>query len=178
LHEGLHGWVEAPRTGHEVGGGDWFVGYGEEETVFARYAELLGERLGVAPGKATPRVWCSWYSLYTAIDEDLLERVFAGLDDLPFDVFQVDDGWQAHIGDWQPNEKFPSGMEALAEKIRALGRTPGLWLAPLIVVPSSTTFREHPDWLLRDADGELVSAGFNWGQPLYALDTTHPEVLD
>jgi alpha-galactosidase len=39
-------------------------------------------------------------------------------------------------------------------------------------------FRRHQDWLLHNADGKLVSAGFNWGEPLYALDTTHPEVLD
>jgi alpha-galactosidase len=29
---------------------------------------------------------------------------------------------------------------------------------------------------LRDDNKKLVSAGFNWGQPLYALDATHPDV--
>jgi alpha-galactosidase len=108
----------------------------------------------------------------------VLGRVFEELADLPFDVFQVDEGWQVSIGDWEANEKFPSGMGALAANIRASGRTPGLWLAPLLVVPSSNLYRQHRDWLLRDPNGKLVSAGFNWGQPLYALDTTHPEVLD
>ena len=167
----LHGWYEA-------GNGEWFVYYGNEQSVFARYAELLGERLGKAPGKPTPRVWCSWYSLYTAINESLLYRVFDELGNLPFDVLQVDDGWQVSIGDWTPNEKFPSGMEALTAKIRASGRTPGLWLAPLLAVPSSALYRQHPNWLLHDVDGKLVSAGFNWGEPLYILDTTHPEALD
>ena len=167
----LHGWYEA-------GGGDWFVGYGEELSVFARHADLLGKRLGKAPGKSSPRVWCSWYSLYGAIDEGLLNRIFDGLGNLPFDVLQVDDGWQVSIGDWEPNEKFPSGMETLAAKIRTSGRTPGLWLAPLLAVPSSTMYLQHPDWLLRDADGKLVSAGHVWGEPLFALDTTHPEALE
>ncbi|MFL7870770.1 MAG: glycoside hydrolase family 36 protein [Anaerolineales bacterium] len=174
----LHGWYEVPRMGHEADDEEWFVGYGDETAVFAQYAKLLGERLGKAQGKPTPRVWCSWYSLYTAIDESLLQRVFDDLGDLPFDVLQVDDGWQVGIGDWMPNDKFPSGMEALAAKIRASGRTPGLWLAPLLVVPSSALYRQHPDWLLHNADGKPVSAGFNWGEPLYALDTTHPDVLD
>lgn len=186
----LHGWYEAPGMavrpakasardgGYEAGDGDWFVGYGDEASVFARYAELLGERLGKAPGKPSPRVWCSWYSLYGVIDEVLLYRIFDELDDLPFDVLQVDDGWEVAVGDWQPNDKFPSGMKALADKIRASGRTPGLWLAPLLVVPSSKMFRHHSDWLLRNADGRLVSAGHLWGEPLYALDTSHPEVLD
>jgi alpha-galactosidase len=166
----LHGW-------YEVGAGDWFVGYGEESAVFARYAELLGKRLGTAPGKPTPRVWCSWYSLYGAIHEGLLDRVFAGLDGLPFDVLQIDDGWEVKVGDWEANEKFPSGMQALAANIRASGRTAGLWLAPLLVVPSSNLFHQHRDWLLRDANGKLVSAGHLWGEALYTLDTTHPKAL-
>ncbi len=166
----LHGWYEA-------GDGDWFVGYGDEASVFARYAELLGEHLGKAPGKPSPRVWCSWYSLYGVIDEALLYRIFDELGDLPFDVLQVDDGWEVAVGDWQPNEKFPSGMETLADKIRASGRTPGLWLAPLLAVPSSNLYRQHPDWLLHEKDGRLVSAGHLWGEPLHALDTTHPEAL-
>jgi alpha-galactosidase len=188
----LHGWFEVspmedevPRMGGNNGDGTWFLGYGEEASVFARYAQLLGERLGVAEKrsapyriKPAPRIWCSWYSLYTAIDEELLGRVFDELSDLSFDVLQVDDGWQVAIGDWEANAKFPSGMGALANKIRASKRTAGLWLAPLLAVPSSRLYREHPDWLLRDPYGALVSAGFNWGEPLYAVDTTHPEALD
>ena len=32
----LHGWYEAPRIGHKAGDGEWFVGYGDEASVFAR----------------------------------------------------------------------------------------------------------------------------------------------
>jgi alpha-galactosidase len=167
----MHGW-------YETGEGEWFLGYGQEETLFESYAEYLGERLGRAPGKNTPRVWCSWYSLYGAIDEAILQRLFGDLSDLPFDVLQVDDGWQVAIGDWEPNDKFPSGIGALAGRIRDTGRTPGLWLAPLLAVPSSSLFQDHRDWMLRDPDGGLASAGFLWGEPLHALDTTHPQVLD
>ena len=174
----LHGWYDVPYKEHEAGNGEWFVGYGQENEVFARYAELLGERLGTAPGKPNPRVWCSWYSLYTAIDESLLSQTFDKLGDLPFDVLQVDDGWQISIGDWEANKKFPSGMTALADKIRASGRAPGLWLAPLIAVETSALFRQHSDWFLKDQDDGFVSAGFNWSEPLYALDTTHPDVLE
>jgi alpha-galactosidase len=167
----LHGW-------YEQGGGEWFVANGPEQAVFSHYVALLSERLGKKRGKAIPRVWCSWYSLYTAITEERLLRILKNLGDLPFDVFQVDDGWQKGIGDWEANEKFPSGMDRLAARIRETGRTPGLWLAPLLIVPSSGIYREHSDWLLHDEKGELVSAGFNWGEPLYALDTTHPAALE
>ncbi|MDI6424336.1 alpha-galactosidase, partial [Enterobacter hormaechei] len=61
-------------------------------------------------------------------------------------------------------------------KIRAMGHIPGLWMAPFIVRPSSRLYRERPDWLLKDAQGDPVPAGINWGGFYYALDTTHPQV--
>ncbi len=157
--------------------GEWFAAYGREKTVFQEYVRELEIRFQKTKYKNAPRVWCSWYSLYTEIDEEILFRVFDELGDLPFDVLQVDDGWQKNIGDWEVNEKFPSGMNALAQKIKSTGRTAGLWLAPLIAAKSSKLFREHADWFLRDEKGRLVSAGFNWGEHLYALDTTRPEVI-
>jgi alpha-galactosidase len=163
---------------YEAGEGEWLVVRGNEATVFTKYTDELGKRLGKKSDRPTPRVWCSWYSLYTAIDQPLLYSIFDELADLPFDVLQVDDGWQVCVGDWEPNAKFPSGMNALAEKIKSTGRKPGLWLAPLIALESSRLFREHPDWFLRDERGRFVSAGFNWGERVYALDTTHPLVLD
>jgi alpha-galactosidase len=172
----LQGWYEADRAGDILN--EWFVGCGPEIQVFNTYAQLLADRLGTGRIKTPSRVWCSWYSLYTAIDERSLQSIFNSLGDLPFDVLQVDDGWQIAIGDWQPNTKFPSGMKVLADKIKATGCKAGLWLAPLLVVPSSRTYHEHQDWLLQDAQGKLVSAGFNWGEPLFALDVTHPEVLN
>lgn len=161
----------------EAGEVEWLIAFGKEKAVFDEYVEQLGLRFGRAEKNHIPRVWCSWYSLYTAIDEKILYESFDLLDNLPFDVLQVDDGWQQDIGDWEANEKFPSGMQALAEKIKSTGRRAGLWLAPLIVSKSSHLYREHKDWLLRDEKGRLISAGFNWGQPLYALDTTHPDVI-
>lgn len=163
---------------YETGVSDWFIAGGNEDEIFARYAELLGERLGKGRAREPHKVWCSWYSLYTEIDENRLIKVLDDLGNLPFDIFQIDDGWQLSIGDWEPNGKFPSGMDGMAARIRATGRKAGLWLAPLLVAPSSPIYRDHQDWLLRDEDGDLVSAGFNWGEQLFALDTTHPEALD
>jgi len=155
--------------------GEWFIAFGQENVVFEEYAKQLGNRLGAKKEKAAPRVWCSWYSLYTMIDEAILYKTFDELGDLPFDVLQVDDGWQVNIGDWEVNKKFPSGMNALAEKIKSTGRQAGLWLAPLIASKSSKLFKQHADWFLCDERGQFVSAGFNWGEPLYALDATHPD---
>jgi alpha-galactosidase len=173
--------VEAGDTGldgrYEDGTeGPWFLALGPEPDVFAAYAEQLAERLGRRPDRPAPRLWSSWYGFYRGISEEGLREVLAGLEGLAFDAFQIDDGWQRAIGDWDPNDAFPSGMAAMAEEIRGAGLTPGLWLAPFIATPGSRLARDHPDWLLRDDRGRPVPAGDNWGGPFFALDTTHPEV--
>mgnify|MGYP005837828151 FL=1 len=157
---------------HEM---QWFLAYGEERQVLGRYAELLATTLGIRAQRAAPRVWSSWYGYYQNISEGLLLQTLSGLQGLPFEVFQVDDGWQQNIGDWEPNHKFPSGMSTIALRAQSQGLTPGLWLAPFIARPSSSLFKEHPDWFLRDEKGALVSAGTNWGG-YYALDVTLPAV--
>ncbi|MFH2039220.1 MAG: glycoside hydrolase family 36 protein [Chloroflexota bacterium] len=163
---------------YEHGNGDWLLTIGSEQEVFNRYATLLDKRFGRTRIKEPPKIWCSWYSLYKEIREDNLLRILHEMDDLPFDVFQIDDGWQKNIGDWEANEKFPSGMSIMADAIKMTGRKAGLWLAPLLVVPSSSIFQNHNNWLLRNEKGNLVHAGVNWSERLYALDTTHPEVLE
>ncbi len=179
---GLDAHVELDGTAlvgaYEAGAGPWFIAQGTEMDVFAAYARELEPRFGKGSKQPAGGIWCSWYSMYTDIDEDLLHRTFDRLADLPFEVYQVDDGWQQSIGDWEANRKFTSGMQDMAGRIQAAGKRAGLWLAPLIAARSSRLFRSHPDWFLQDARGKPVSAGWNWGEALCALDTTQVAVLD
>jgi alpha-galactosidase len=167
----LTGWYES-------GYGDWLVLTGAEADIFSNYAQNLEKRLGKYRDESAYRVWCSWYSLYDEIDSGKLGKILNDLGDLPFDVFQIDDGWQKRVGNWEPNAKFPDGMQKLAAQIHATGRKAGIWMAPLLVSPDSDLYKEHREWLLHDANGRLVSAGYNWGSSVYALDTTHPGALD
>jgi alpha-galactosidase len=169
--ESLYGFFE---DGQE---GQWLVARGREDEVFGIYAEALGQKFGRGRFESAPRVWCSWYSLYAWVNERILLKALHDFDGLPFDVFQIDDGWQQAHGDWEANHKFPAGMKSMADKISAMGRIPGLWLAPFMVSPNSQLARRHPDWLLKDETGTPISAGITWsGHPL-GLDVTHPEVL-
>lgn len=163
---------------YEAGGDEWLTAKGNESHVFQQYAEALKRRFGPRRKQKEPRVWCSWYSMYALINERILNRTIRLLKDLPFDVVQIDDGWQISTGDWDTNDKFPSGMERLADQIRSTGRIAGLWLSPFIVTPDSTLFQNRPGWLLKNENGEPVFAGRNWSGKTYALDLTHPAVLD
>nr|WP_168720877.1 glycoside hydrolase family 36 protein [Streptomyces sp. SAT1]ANO42747.1 alpha-galactosidase [Streptomyces sp. SAT1] len=158
---------------YERDGAPWFLAHGDEEEVFAAYARHLGERLGRSRKRAG-NVWCSWYAYYENITEEQLTKDIAALRGLPFDVVQIDDGWERAVGDWEANDKFPSGMRALADRITDAGLRPGLWIAPFIVLPGSRTARERPELLLRDGDGDPVVAGHNWGTGYFALDLTLP----
>ncbi len=156
----------------------WLVARGPEDEVFSKYASLLETRFGKGRFERAPRVWCSWYSLYGWVNEHLILGALKDFGDMPFDVFQIDDGWQLAHGDWEANKKFPSGMKAIAGKISATGRTPGIWLSPFMVSPHSQVVKDHPDWLLRDEKGDLVQGGITWSGNEYGLDISHPEVLE
>ncbi len=107
-------------------------------------------------------------------------------------VFQIDDGWEQALGDWEWNtERFPSGPEEITKKIQETGFVPGLWIAPLIIDYRSKTAQAHPEWLLRDENGKPVDAGFNpiWGgkkgkdQPsksgtFFCLDISRDDVIE
>jgi alpha-galactosidase len=146
------------------------------------WAERTGREMKARIPSTPPTGWCTWYYFYgenTA--DDVLENVEGiARHDLPLDVILLDDGYQTGIGDWLSlnTERFPQGMEPVTDGIRAAGRTPGIWTAPFGAATDSRLFAEHPDWVLRDEAGEPVVGWTHWGVDCYALDCTHPQVLD
>ncbi len=146
--------------------------------------EQLSAQLGRNMSARTPpplRVWCSWYSYYRAVTlPNMLENARLSHEKaLPFDVFQLDDGFQADLGDWTlPAAHFGGHAADLPGGLAELGFAAGIWLAPFLAGPDSELFRAHPDWMLRGQDGQPLPIGHNWGGPYYGLDTTHPEVLN
>lgn len=159
----------------EVDDTEWFVGYGQEDAVFTAYREQLAARLGTRTARAG-RVWSSWYAYYEDIDERLIACAVDDLRGYPFDVVQVDDGWEPVVGDWIAGPSFPNGMGATARRITNGGFRAGLWLAPLIALPTSEIATTRPDLLVHDTDGSPLVGGYNWRSHFYVLDTTLPEV--
>lgn len=153
-----------------------YYGWGSEDEVWDEYSSLLPNRCP-QPQRCTG--WTSWYNYYTRIDEGIILDNLEALSQSghPFQVFQIDDGWQGAIGDWQDvNAKFPAGMDQLARTIRTKGFRPGLWLAPFICDAKSRLWRENYDWVLKDEKGRPVKAGWNpgWNGWFYGLDFYAP----
>jgi alpha-galactosidase len=139
-----------------------------------------------------PGGYCSWYKHYTRIDEKIILSDLEGLSTtdnlislrylrkgLPA-VFQIDDGWELAVGDWEiDGVKFPRGLKYLAEKIENSGLIPGLWFAPFLLTRRSRIFGERPEWLLSER-GRPVKAGWNpnWDGVYYCLDLSRGDVLE
>jgi alpha-galactosidase len=139
------------------------------------------------PKRFTPTAWCSWYSGYGRANQahlDALEtaviknaELMAPLVPLGVNTLRVvDDSNDERYGDW--NFPFvPHGMKRLAERLSAMGRRPGVWLAPAFVSETSEVFKNHADWLQRDADGELITWKNFYGNTMHFFDASNPGVL-
>ncbi|MBW2371839.1 MAG: alpha-galactosidase [Deltaproteobacteria bacterium] len=131
---------------------------GDAQLLLEQYAEEHGRLAGARTHAPFRAGWCTWYHFFHDVTEDdvlrNLEALAASRDEIPVGVVQIDDGYQRAIGDWlEPADTFPRGIAPLAQEIRAAGFEAGLWTAPFCAVSGSRIFQEHPEWLLRDADG-------------------------
>ena len=182
-----------------LSGGDYFAIKDQFAQAFGAAGRLDGlaflGAVQASPGRRRSPIggFETWYNHYLDIDEPIIRR---DLEALPSNgnlvnalflskgrpvVFQIDDGWEKRVGDWAPHAgKFPAGMAGLARDIEARGLIPGLWLAPFLAMPDSDLAKNHPDWLLRDASGAPVVAGWNpgWGGEVHCLDLSQPAVED
>lgn len=122
--------------------------------------------------------YTSWYNHYQNINENLMNEVLDGLDDR-FDLFQIDDGFEPFVGDWMQTDpkKFPNGLAPIVKKIHKKGMLAGIWLAPFAAEKSSALYKEHPEYLAKDAKGKPILAGGNWSG-FSPLDLNCPQAVD
>jgi alpha-galactosidase len=131
-----------------------------------------------------PTGWCSWYCFGPRVTaEQVLENLDVIAQKLPgLKYVQIDDGYQAAMGDWlETGKAFGGDLVAVLKEIRKRGFEPAIWVAPFIAEQTSQVFQEHPEWFIRAADDKpLLSSLVTFGGwrhgPWYALDGTHPEV--
>jgi len=127
--------------------------------------------------------WWSWTAFYFGLNEGaaLANATWEAqhLMKYGYNVFHIDEGYQYARGEYMtPNAAmFPHGLTPVEYKIRGLGLTPGIWTAPFEVSERSSVFHDHPDWLVKNADGQPIHAGHvdDDKDQLYVLDTTNPE---
>ncbi len=167
-----------------------FVGWGERNDLFLSYFDswkiLEHNKWHIA--QCPPCTgWTSWYNYYQNIDQNIILTNLNAFQQakIPIQIFQIDDGYQKAVGDWEANEKFPHGMKFIADEIHKLGYEAGLWLAPFICEEKSSIYHNHPDWLISENIQDKHKKNrpkvigynpFHWSGNFYALNFYHPEV--
>ena len=155
---------------------DLYFAVGSEQEVFDGWFDAMDIRPRT---KEAVTGYSSWYNRYENITQETILSDLEGAAALlkPGDLFQIDDGWEKAVGDWEADPvKFPDGMKAMADVIHEKGFKAGLWLAPFAAAENSSLYEEHPQWFYFH-EHEPWFAGCNWGG-FYALDMDHPEVRD
>jgi hypothetical protein len=101
---------------------------------------------------------------------------------LGYTFFHLDEGYQFARGEYTTADAalFPGGMKSVGENIRQHGLTMGVWTAPFEVSERAWVYENHKDWLVHNASGEPIHAGYvvDKEDKLYILDTTNPGAQD
>ena len=101
-------------------------------------------------------MWCAWGYMRKFTVAEIIGTL-PKVKELGFTWVTVDDGYQQAEGDWQPTpEKFPKGdgdMKKLVDAIHAYGFKAQIWWAPMAVDPGTKLLADHPDIILKNADG-------------------------
>lgn len=142
--------------------------------------------LSLKNSRKTPTGWMSWNVYFDgASARDNLAEAKIGQKFLqPFGCeFWSIESWQGnsqklpvakfhHLDLEVFREQFPEGMKKLADKIRALGFKPGIWIAPY-GTGNTEFYNAHKDWFLHYPDGRPV---FSWNG-YYTIDPTSAGAL-
>lgn len=149
------------------------------------YDKVFDEYFALYPRKNTGRVdhlagYTSWYNYYQNINEEIILRDLNGLKRAgdSANIFQIDDGYETKVGDWDIDEKkFPNGLKPIVDKIHEQGLKAGLWFAPFAAQFNADIVKAHPDWLVGDKHNRKLVSGAAWGG-FFALDFEKEEVRD
>jgi hypothetical protein len=97
------------------------------------------------------------------------DRIFKEIEyaaQLGVDLFVLDDGWEQTQGVWKPNtERLPQGLKPIKEKLDLHGIKMGIWLSPMGIDSTSERYEKHPDWVIKDSQGEPILA--QWNHPAF-----------
>jgi len=125
-----------------------------------------------------PRVsYDHWFGISNEFTVDSLKAQARRAAELGVEVFVQDASWFAGgfpygVGNWDQvdREKFPNGLEELADYVRGLGMDFGLWVEPERAVAGTSILQQHPDWFV---------PAESWGErPFHHLNFANREAQD
>ena len=97
----------------------------------------------------------SWEAMYFGVSEGrVMHELVHPAKPMGLDMVVLDDGWFINryddaraLGDWEVDrQKFPRGLEGLADSVNSTGLMFGIWMEPEMISKESELYRQHPDW--------------------------------
>ena len=160
----------------------FFAGTGRRAELEEQFAGAVQKNHPMLRTAEIPTGWCSWLVYGPDVTA---QNIYDNLEaikkrGLNLKYIQLDDGYQPYMGDWlSTTDAFGGGIKKLCLNIKEQGFEPAIWVAPFIAEKESELFRTHPDWFVRDFDGQpLPSDRVSFGgwrcAPWYMLDATNP----
>lgn len=163
---------------------DFFMAQGaDRNTLYDNFSAVIGKN---HPRLQMPEAtgWCSWTCFGPEVTA---QNVYNNLTTIKqyapsLKYIQIDDGFQANMGDWMTiGKSFNGGIIDVLKKIKLEGFEPAIWVAPFICDTNSVIYKEHKDWLLKDENNKPLRSdkvGFGGWRlaPWYVLDGTNPAV--
>ncbi len=146
------------------------------------YGSLIGKIHHARTSAPSLMGWWSWTAYYFGLNEGTAltnaQWEAEHLKSLGYNIFHMDEGYQYARGEYiTPNATlFPNGLASLYYKVNGLGLVPGIWTAPFEVAERSWVYQNHPDWLVKNANGQPIHAGdvVDHKDSLFVLDPTNP----
>jgi hypothetical protein len=150
------------------------------------YRDVLGVKFYQPLDKSRfplpPSGWCTWYFYYTRLNAAEVLRnadwIAANLKDFGARYVQIDDGWQGtgakgSARNWEAinTKNFPDGLASVAQHVKSLGLTPGLWIAPH-GQNNDEVVKAHLGLFLLKPDG--TTASDTW-EGRFLVDPTAPD---
>jgi hypothetical protein len=97
------------------------------------------------------------------------DRIFEEIEyaaELGVDIFVLDDGWENTQGEWFPNsERLNKGLAPIKKKLDDYGIKMGLWYSPMGIDSTTQRYKNHPDWVIKDSEGNPILA--QWNHPAF-----------
>lgn len=149
-----------------------FYAEGSEEEVFDKWFEAIGK----SENPPAPEIVGYSTKKLDFIDEKVVLRKLSAVKrcfPLKPNAFFID-GDYCTDGSWlEPYaDKFPHGLRAISDKIKADDMMSGIRISPFTVDEDSEIFIKHKDWILSMPNGRFVKAK----KDLYVLDAENEEV--
>ena len=128
-----------------------------------------------------PVIFNNWEGTGMNINEESLLEMAKIASKVGVEQFVMDDGWFKNrkndlqgLGDWSiDSNKFPSGLDKFAQKIRDYGLKFGIWVEPEMISIDSDLYRAHPKYASQIPNREPIERRHQ-----LMIDMTNKDVVD